>query len=109
MFQPGLFLDYLAFPHRTANHVKPLQSVFDFHGRRAVVVEGHEETVMTLTTVADLAAVVARAVGYEGRWSATGGVRGNRLTFAEIVEIGRRVRGEIMPLRCRVRRRPGRS
>ncbi|ORY58079.1 uncharacterized protein BCR38DRAFT_353234, partial [Pseudomassariella vexata] len=93
LFQPGLFLDYLAFPYKTAKHVDPLQSVFDFQNRRATVVDGHEDAVMTLTTVADLAAVVAEAVDYDGRWPTIGGIRGNRLTFSEILDIGRRVRG----------------
>ena len=56
--------------------------------------DGHEDAIMTLTTVADLAAVVARAIDYDGRWPTTGGIRGNRLTFSQILEIGRRVRGE---------------
>ncbi|RYO97882.1 hypothetical protein DL765_011007 [Monosporascus sp. GIB2] len=93
LFQPGLFLDYLAYPHKTSKHVDPLQSVFDFENRRAMVVDGHEDSIMTLTTVADVAAVVARAVDYEGRWPTTGGIRGNRVTFSQILEIGRRVRG----------------
>ncbi|KAI1261299.1 NAD(P)-binding protein [Xylariaceae sp. FL1019] len=95
LFQPGLFLDYLAFPYRTSKHLDPLQSVWDVERRRALLVDGHEDdAVMTLTTVADNAAVVARAVDYhDGRWPTTGGIRGNRLTFAEIIGIGERVRG----------------
>ncbi|KAI9657634.1 MAG: hypothetical protein M1821_002810 [Bathelium mastoideum] len=93
LFQPGLFLDYLAFPNKTAKYVDPLQSVFDFKNRRAMVVEGREDAIMTLTTVADLAAVVARAVEYDGRWPTTGGIGGNRLTFSQIFDIATRVRG----------------
>lgn len=93
LFQPGLFLDYLAFPFKTSKHVDPLQTVFNFKDRRAIVVEGHEETVMTLTTVADAAAVIARAVGYEGKWPIIGGICGNKVTVSEILEIGRQVRG----------------
>ncbi|KAK9421833.1 putative NmrA-like domain-containing protein [Seiridium unicorne] len=93
LFQPGLFLDYLAFPHKTARHVDPLQSVFDVQNSRAIVLDGHYDPVITLTTVADLAAIVARAVEYQGVWPTTGGIRGNRLKFSQIVEIGSRVRG----------------
>ncbi|RYP70320.1 hypothetical protein DL769_005026 [Monosporascus sp. CRB-8-3] len=93
LFQPGLFLDYLAYPYKTAKHVDPLQSVFDFENRRAMIVDGHEDAIMTLTTVADVAAVIARAVDYEGRWPTTGGIRGNRVTFSQILELGRKVRG----------------
>ncbi|OAX81234.1 hypothetical protein ACJ72_04425 [Emergomyces africanus] len=93
LFQPGLFLDYLAFPYKTARYLDPLQSVFDFENRRAIVVDGHEDAIMTLTTVADFAAVVARAVDYEGKWPIVGGIRGNRVPVSQLLEIGRRVRG----------------
>ncbi|KAI1409445.1 NAD(P)-binding protein [Hypoxylon sp. FL1857] len=94
LFQPGLLLDYLAYPYKTAKHVDPLQTIFDFQNKRAIVVDGHEDAIMTLTTVADLAAVVARAVDYEGTWPRIGGIRGNRVTFSQIIDIGRRVRGD---------------
>ncbi|OTB02566.1 hypothetical protein M426DRAFT_264367 [Hypoxylon sp. CI-4A] len=93
LFQPGLFLNYLAFPHKTAKHVDPLQTVFDFESKRAIVVDGREDAIITLTTVTDLAAVVDRAIDYEGKWPAVGGIRGNRVTFSQLLEIGRRVRG----------------
>lgn len=60
-----------------------------------MVVDNHEDTVITFTTVSDLAAVVALAVGYEGKWPTTGGIRGNRITFSQIIDIGRRIRGSI--------------
>ncbi|CAJ2512366.1 Uu.00g053810.m01.CDS01 [Anthostomella pinea] len=95
LFQPGLFLDYLAFPHQTSAHLTPLQTIFDFANRRALVVANHaDDAVMTLTSVKDLAAIIARAVDYDcGRWPATGGVRGNRLNFAQVIAMGERVRG----------------
>ncbi|KAI0179008.1 NAD(P)-binding protein [Hypoxylon sp. FL1284] len=93
LFQPGLFMEYLAYPYKTAKHVDPLQSVFNFENRRAIVVDGHEDAIMTWTTVADLAAVVARAVDYEGAWPTTGGIRGNRLTFSQLLEVGQKIRG----------------
>ncbi|KAH8202026.1 hypothetical protein TruAng_003781 [Truncatella angustata] len=92
LFQPGLFLDYLAFPHQTAKHIAPLQTVFDFENRRAMMVDGHEDAVMTFTAAADFAAVVAKAVDYSGTWPTTAGIRGNRLTFSQILDIGERVR-----------------
>src|SRR5262249_10455102 len=98
LFQPGLFLDYLACPYKTAKYIDPLQSVFDYHNCRAIVVDGHEDAIMTLTTVADVAAIVARAVDYEGEWPEIGGMRGNRVTFSQVVEIGEKVRGVLLPL-----------
>ncbi|CAG9936343.1 unnamed protein product [Clonostachys rosea f. rosea IK726] len=94
LFQPGLFLNYLAHPYKTSKHVDPLQSVFDFKNKRAILVKDHEDAIMTLTTVADLAAVIARAVEYEGKWPKRGGICGNRMTFSEVVELGGRIRGE---------------
>ncbi|KAI1177699.1 NAD(P)-binding protein [Nemania sp. FL0916] len=93
LFQPGLFLDYLAFPHKTSKYVDPLQTVFDFQNRRALVVDGREDTYMTFTRVADAAAVVARAVDYEGKWPTNGGICGNRVSISQLLEIGSRVRG----------------
>ncbi|KAF2811743.1 NAD(P)-binding protein [Mytilinidion resinicola] len=92
LFQPGMFLDYLAFPYKTAKHLTPLNTMIDFENRRAVVVEGHD-AIMTFTTVQDLAAVVARAVDYDGKWPVIGGISGNRIPVSRILEIGERVRG----------------
>lgn len=93
LFQPGLFLDYLAFPHKTTKHIDPLQSVFDFQNCRAIVVDGHEDAVMVLTSASDLSTVIARTVDHKGEWPEIGGIRGNRMTFSQIIEIGERVRG----------------
>ncbi|KUJ21528.1 NAD(P)-binding protein [Mollisia scopiformis] len=93
LFQPGLFLDYLASPHKTAKYVTPLDAFIDFQNRRAIVVEGHEDAVMTLTTVQDIAGIVARAVDVDGEWPVKGGIMGNRATVSEIIAIGEKVRG----------------
>lgn len=70
----------------------PLNTMFDFENRRAIVVDGHD-FVMTFTTVQDLAGVVAEAVDYDGEWPVIGGIRGNRVTVSQILKIGERVRG----------------
>lgn len=92
LFQPGLFLDYLASPYKTAKHLTPLDTMIDYQNRRAIVVDGYN-TVMTLTTVQDLAAVVARAVDYDGEWPVIGGVSGSRVAVSQIIEIGEKIRG----------------
>ncbi|KAK6361029.1 hypothetical protein TWF730_007144 [Orbilia blumenaviensis] len=94
LFQPGLFLNYLAFPHKTSKHVNPLQTIFDFHNKRAIVVNGHEDAVITFTSVKDLAAIIAKAIDYEGTWPTSGGIIGNRVTFRELLKIGQKVRGQ---------------
>lgn len=93
LFQPGLFLDYLAYPHKTAKYVTPLQTVFDFENCRALIVDGHEDAVMTFTSAKDLAGIVAQAVDYDGEWPRVWGIQGNKTTPAQLLEIGARVRG----------------
>ncbi|KAB5580227.1 hypothetical protein GE09DRAFT_1279195 [Coniochaeta sp. 2T2.1] len=94
LFQPGVFLDYLASPYQTAKHVVPLDTVFDFQNRRAIVVEGHEDAIMTFTSTRDLATAVALAVDYNGgEWPEVSGIRGNRVSVSRVIEIGERVRG----------------
>ncbi|ETS77126.1 hypothetical protein PFICI_11000 [Pestalotiopsis fici W106-1] len=92
LFQPGLFLDYLAYPHQTSRHVTPLSTMFDFENRRAISIEGCDP-VITLTTVRDLAKFVAQAVEYEGTWPVNGGIQGNKVSFSKILEIGKGVCG----------------
>lgn len=104
LFQPGLFLDYLAFPHKTSKHVAPLQTVFDFRKCRAIVVEGHEDATITFTSAKDLAGLVARAVDFDGEWPKFGGIQGNKVTPAQMLDIGARVRGACVPNMLRYRR-----
>ncbi|RDL35782.1 Uncharacterized protein BP5553_06394 [Venustampulla echinocandica] len=92
LFQPGLFLEYLATPHKTAKHLEPLNTMIDFQNRRAIVVDGHD-AIMTYTTIGDLAAVVARAVDLDGEWPVIGGISGNRVPISKVLEIGEEVRG----------------
>ena len=75
----------------------PLDTFIDFQNRRAIVVDGHEDAIMTLTTVQDIAGIVARAVDYDGEWPAIGGMRGNRVTVSQILEIGAKVGGVSPP------------
>lgn len=48
---------------------------------------------MTMTTVADLCNVVARAIEFEGEWPVVGGIRGNDLTMGELLTLAEKVRG----------------
>jgi hypothetical protein len=91
-----LFLEYLASPYKTARHVDPLDTMIDFNNRRVIVVDDMD-AIMTLTSVQDVARAVAKAVDYEGQWPEIGGIRGNRLTVSQILQIGERVRGELQP------------
>ncbi|RDW59930.1 hypothetical protein BP6252_13017 [Coleophoma cylindrospora] len=92
LFQPGLFLEYLAAPYKTAKHLEPLNTMIDFQNRRAIVVDGYD-SIMTCTTVQDLAAVIVRAVDLEGEWPVVGGISGNRVPISHILKVGEKVRG----------------
>ncbi|KAK4246744.1 NAD(P)-binding protein [Corynascus novoguineensis] len=94
LFQPGLFTDYLTYPYKSTKHIHPMQTPIDFGSRRMLMVEGSEDVPITLTTAADLANVVARAVEYEGEWPAVGGIKGDELTIREVIDLGKKVRGE---------------
>lgn len=93
LFQAGLFSDYLASPYKTARNVEPLGSVLGYQNCRTIVVNGHEDAIMTLTTAANLSNVIARTVVHEGEWPEIGGIRSNRVTFSQAVKIGEKIRG----------------
>ncbi|KAK1756298.1 hypothetical protein QBC47DRAFT_451855 [Echria macrotheca] len=93
LFQPGLFTNYLGWPHRVAKHLHLFQIPLDYQNRRALVVDGQQDARITLTTVSDLTRVVAAAIDYEGEWPVDGGIRGEELTVAEIIALGEKLRG----------------
>ncbi|KAL7907528.1 hypothetical protein GGI35DRAFT_456437 [Trichoderma velutinum] len=92
LFQPGLFLDYLASPYKTSKHIEPIDFIFDFENCRAVIIDGHEDTTITLTSAADTAAMIAKAVDYDKEWPEISGIQGNRATFSQIIKIGEKLR-----------------
>lgn len=93
LFVPGLFTNYLAYPFQSAKHVRVFEQAFNFHERRALIPEGGEGCVMSLTTVQDFAKVVALAVEYEGEWPVDGGITGGRITIGELIALGEKIRG----------------
>lgn len=93
LFQPGLFTDYLCYPHKSSKHVDTFETHIDFSNRRALMLEGSDDVRITLTTAGDLANVVARAIDYEGEWPVVGGIQGEELTIGQIIALGEKVRG----------------
>jgi hypothetical protein len=73
--------------------VTPLDTVFDFQKRRAILVEGHEDALMTFTSVADFSAMVAAAVEYKAEWPVVSGICGNRVTVSQVVQLAEAIRG----------------
>jgi hypothetical protein len=88
-----MFLEYYAHPYQTTKYFKTSQHQIDFNERRAVLVEGSEASLITLTAVSDVAKVVARAVDYEGEWPVTGGIKGEDVSIAQLIKLGESIRG----------------
>ncbi|KAK1236979.1 hypothetical protein MKX08_007927 [Trichoderma sp. CBMAI-0020] len=93
LFQTGLFLDYLASPYQTAKHVAPLDIIFNYEKCQAIVIDGHEDVTITLTTAADAATVIAKAIGSDDEWPQISGIQGNRATLSQVIKLGEKIRG----------------
>ncbi|KAK4185447.1 hypothetical protein QBC35DRAFT_389440 [Podospora australis] len=96
LFQPGLFLNYLATPHQTSKYITPLDTFISLEARRAIVVDGYEDTsFVTFTSSQDIARVVAFAVDYPDtkQWPKVGGIRGNRVSVAGLLQIAEKIHG----------------
>lgn len=93
LFQPGFIIDYVVPQGSSTKHLVPMEVWIDFFNCRAITIGGKEGTV-TLTTMKDLANVVALAIEYDGEWPVTGGVKGTNVTDSKIIEIGAKVRGK---------------
>jgi hypothetical protein len=70
-----------------------MEYIVDFNNCRAIILEGGEKDRISLTTVQDLAKVVALAVEYEGEWPVMGGMRGSDLSLQELFNVGEKIRG----------------
>ncbi|KAF1956828.1 NmrA-like family protein [Byssothecium circinans] len=93
LFQPGLALNYLTYPHSSAKHLHLMNIPMDFNSRRFLTVEGGDDSRINLVTVQDLANVVARAVEYEGEWPVVGGIRGTEITMGDLISLAKKIRG----------------
>jgi hypothetical protein len=85
LFQPGLFLNYFTYPHRSSEHLNLIEVQIDFQNNRAIVL-GDGEDQLSLTTV-------AAAIYYEGEWPEVGGVRGGQITASDLIQLGEEIRG----------------
>jgi hypothetical protein len=70
-----------------------MEYIVDFNNCRAIILEGGEKDRISLTTVQDLAKIVALAVEHDGEWPVMGGMRGSDLSLQELFDVGERVRG----------------
>ncbi|KAK2606326.1 hypothetical protein QQS21_003257 [Conoideocrella luteorostrata] len=97
-FQPGMFMDYAGYPHKLAKHVPPMPTVWQLDELRIVGVKGHEDDMVTMTTVSDIAAVVKHAIEYEGEWPEVGGIRGQQISPRQLQQMVEKIRGKPVQL-----------
>ncbi|KAL2810279.1 NmrA-like family-domain-containing protein [Aspergillus granulosus] len=93
LFQPGLFANYLTRPYKTSTYLHQMETPIDFEKRRAILLEGDDDGIITLTTVQDFAAIVAHAIEYDGEWPTVSGIRGSILSVRELIALGEKIRG----------------
>ncbi|KAJ3537440.1 hypothetical protein NM208_g6311 [Fusarium decemcellulare] len=91
--QPGLFTDFFCHPYKGAKHFDTNPMFVDFETRNAIIA-GDGNHPIVLTTVQDVASVVAEAIDYPGGWPVVGGIMGTRIAMAELVKLGEQLRGE---------------
>lgn len=92
LFHPGLFTNYFTYPFKSSKYFTLFELSINFHQRRALIREGGEGDIITLTTIQDLARVVALAVDYQGEWPVSGGMRGADISIAELIALGEKIR-----------------
>ncbi|EXJ73464.1 uncharacterized protein A1O5_03225 [Cladophialophora psammophila CBS 110553] len=94
LFQPGLFLNYLGFPHASTKHVQLFCTPWDLEHRRAII-PADADFPLTLTTVQDMVNVVVAAIDYKGVWPEIGGISGNTFMNSEFLMLAESVRGTV--------------
>lgn len=94
-------MNYLSRPHVSAKHMFISSIPLDVENRRAIVPE-HQGCVITLTTVQDVAKVVAEAIEYEGEWPKRGGIQGSSIKLSALMELLESIRGtfKVQPAFC---------
>jgi len=92
LFQPGVFLNYLSFPYPSTKHMHIFNLQWDLQNRRAIV-PANVDFPVTLTTVQDMAKVVAEAIDYKAEWPERGGISGTRTTNSELIKLAESIRG----------------
>jgi hypothetical protein len=70
----------------------------DFNKRRGLLLDGGDDSRITLTTVQDLAVVVARAIDFDGEWPVIGGIKGADISIGQLISLGEKVRGSCTQL-----------
>ncbi|KAJ4865579.1 NAD(P)H-binding domain-containing protein [Trichoderma breve] len=93
-FRPGMLMNYLAFPQKTTKYADIWGIHIDMEHRRAIILgDAKNPGYFSMTTMDDVAKVVAKAVEYEGVWPEVGGIRGDNISQQELIALGEKIRG----------------
>lgn len=92
LFQPSIFLDYFAHPYAPTPPLYTWPFFVDFQSRRAIILDSGNYP-LVLTSAHDDAEILLRAIEDPRPWPRVGGIRGWRTTQAEILALGKKIRG----------------
>ncbi|KAL5089080.1 hypothetical protein Trisim1_005937 [Trichoderma cf. simile WF8] len=93
-FRPGMLMNYLAFPQKTTKYADIWGIHIDMEHRRAIILgDAKNPGYFSMTTIDDVAKIVAKAVEYEGVWPEVGGIRGDNISQQELIALGEKIRG----------------
>ncbi|KAK2737810.1 hypothetical protein FQN57_007368 [Myotisia sp. PD_48] len=92
LFQPGIFMNYIAAPHRTAKYLFITGLFVDLDKKRAIKIDdGNAWEVYT--TIQDVAKAVCHAIDYPGQWPEIGGMAGSRIQTKDLIKIAETIKG----------------
>lgn len=93
-FRPGMFMNYLAYPVKTTKYAEIWGIHVDMKQCRAIILSDLANPgIFGVTTVEDVAEVVAKAVDYQGEWPEIGGIRGAEVSIDQLIQLGEQIRG----------------
>ncbi|EGR49695.1 uncharacterized protein TRIREDRAFT_59775 [Trichoderma reesei QM6a] len=93
-FRPGMLMNYLAFPQKTTKYADIWGIHIDMEHRRAIILgDAKNPGYFSMTTMEDVANIVAKAVEYGGEWPTVGGIRGDNISQQELILLGEKIRG----------------
>ncbi|OJJ35945.1 hypothetical protein ASPWEDRAFT_172730 [Aspergillus wentii DTO 134E9] len=91
LFQPGNFLNYLSYPILSTTYSLILTNQWDIKNHRAIVSADGDYQII-LSTVQDMAKVVAEAIEYQGTLLEIGGITGSLISNFELIKLAETIR-----------------
>ncbi|KAH7084723.1 NmrA-like family protein-like protein [Paraphoma chrysanthemicola] len=91
LFQPSVFVDYFAHPNPLSPGLFTWPFFIDFEQRRAIVLDDGEWK-FSVTSIADMSAILDLALSDPRPWPVIGGLRGGTISINELLGLGKRLR-----------------